>query len=222
VARRVRVFHEDELFADALSAVLEAEDFHVTSAETLGELVRTASSGDVVIIDMRAEGALGAVHELSTRSSDLRVLGCIEASDPRQVAALMKTGATGWISTADGFDRLLHLLRQPVGSIPGGRRLDRIVPQGPTTTRERYRLTVREMEVVRALTSGASTERLASILNVSPATARTHVHNVLAKLGVHTRLEAVAYAIEHQLVHVDDITDAEEESSPRRSSQGMN
>lgn len=222
MALRVRVFHQDELFADALAAVLEAEDFQVSSAETLGEAVHTASATDAVIIDMRADGALSAVQELSRGSPRLRVLACIEASDRRQVAAVMKAGATGWISTADGLDRLVHLLRRPVGSMAGRMTIDRGLTRGAaTTTRDRYRLTARETEVLQGLTRGASTGTLASMLHVSTATTRTHVHNVLAKLGVHTRLEAVAYAIEHQLVHVEDLVDDDEEETSRVGSHLM-
>ena len=71
--------------------------------------------------------------------------------------------------------------------------------------------------MLKRLARGASTSALAGALHVSPATARTHVHNVLAKLGVHTRLEAVAYAIEHQLVHLDDLLNDEEESHDREA-----
>lgn len=209
---RVRVFHQDELFADALSAVLEAEHFEVSCAKTLGEAVCTASTADALIIDMRADGALGAVHELSKELPRLRVVGCIEGRDAREAAAVMKAGATGWISTGDLLDRLVHLLRSPVSGTAGRLAGDRRSPRrAATTTRDRYGLTAREMEVLHGLTRGANTGALASALHVSSATARTHVHNVLAKLGVHTRLEAVAHAIEHQLVHVEDLVDDEKE-----------
>ena len=209
VSLRVRVFHEDELFADALAAALASEDFQVISAESLTEASQTASTDDAVLIDMRADGALAAVRALSKRSPSIRVLGCIEGSDPRQVAAAIKAGATGCISTADGFDRLVHLLRKPIGGIAGTRTIERGPARAATTAQARYRLTVRETEVLDGLARGASTSALACALHVSPATARTHVHNVLAKLGVHTRLGAVAYAIEHQLVHIDDLVDDE-------------
>jgi two-component system, NarL family, nitrate/nitrite response regulator NarL len=208
VTLRVRVFHQDELFADALAAVLEAEHFEVTSAESLTDIVQTASPCDAVLIDMRADGALVAMESLSKRSPRVRVLGCVEGNDPRQVTAAIRAGAAGWISTGDGFDRLLHLLRQPSGKVARKAAVDR-TPAGraATSARDLHRLTAREAEVLDGLARGASTNALASALHVSHATARTHVHSVLAKLGVHTRLEAVAYAIQHQLINVDDLVD---------------
>jgi two-component system, NarL family, nitrate/nitrite response regulator NarL len=208
VTLRVRVFHQDELFADALGAVLEAEHFEVTSAESLADIVQTASTCDAVLIDMRADGAVVAMQVLSQRSPQVRVLGCIEGNDPRQVTAVKKAGAAGWISTGDGFDQLVHLLRQPSRKVAGKAPIDRARRgRAATSARDLHGLTAREAEVLDGLARGASTSTLASELRVSHATARTHVHSVLAKLGVHTRLEAVAYAIEHQLIDIDDLVD---------------
>jgi DNA-binding NarL/FixJ family response regulator len=61
-------------------------------------------------------------------------------------------------------------------------------------------LTRREVEVLRLMADGCGTRAVADTLHVSPATVRNHVQNVLAKLGVHSRLEAVAYATKHRMV----------------------
>lgn len=61
-------------------------------------------------------------------------------------------------------------------------------------------LTRREIEVLRLMTDGLGTKAVADTLHVSAATVRNHVQNVLAKLGVHSRLEAVAYATKHRMV----------------------
>jgi PAS domain S-box-containing protein len=61
-------------------------------------------------------------------------------------------------------------------------------------------LTRREREVLRLLASGANTRIAAQRLGVSPATVRNHVQNMLGKLGVHSRLQAVAYATTHGLL----------------------
>jgi PAS domain S-box-containing protein len=62
------------------------------------------------------------------------------------------------------------------------------------------RLTRREMEVLELLASGHTTPRIANVLGVSTTTVRNHVEHLLGKLGVHSRLEAVAYAAQHWLV----------------------
>jgi PAS domain S-box-containing protein len=61
-------------------------------------------------------------------------------------------------------------------------------------------LTRRELEILRLMTSGANTKTMAERLHVSPATVRNHVQNIFGKLGVHSRLEAVAHVTTHSLL----------------------
>ena len=61
-------------------------------------------------------------------------------------------------------------------------------------------LTRRELEILRLVATGADTKTAAERLHVSPATVRNHVQNILGKLGVHSRLQAVAYATTHRLL----------------------
>jgi PAS domain S-box-containing protein len=61
-------------------------------------------------------------------------------------------------------------------------------------------LTQREVEVLRLLASGVPTEDIAATLGVSRSTARNHIESILAKLGVHSRLQAVVYASRHRLI----------------------
>ena len=61
-------------------------------------------------------------------------------------------------------------------------------------------LTCREREVMRLVATGADTKTIAAWLHVSPATVRNHVQSIMGKLGVHSRLQAVAYATTHRLL----------------------
>jgi two-component system nitrate/nitrite response regulator NarL len=69
-------------------------------------------------------------------------------------------------------------------------------------TRAPYFLTDREVEVLQSLSDGDSTARMAERLGVRHATARSHVQSVLLKLGVHSRVAAVAVAVESGMVDV--------------------
>ncbi len=62
------------------------------------------------------------------------------------------------------------------------------------------RLTPREKEVVKLMARGAGTKEVAMRLHIRWATARNHIQHILTKLGVHTRLEAVIYAIKNKLI----------------------
>ena len=65
------------------------------------------------------------------------------------------------------------------------------------------RLTPREREVLRALAKGLNDKEIAQHLYISTETARTHMVNILAKLGVESRLQALVFAVRHGLVTID-------------------
>jgi two-component system nitrate/nitrite response regulator NarL len=62
------------------------------------------------------------------------------------------------------------------------------------------RLTRREAEVLQMLACGLDNRTIGETLGVSPTTVRNHIEHLLAKLGVHSKLEAVVYAARHRLV----------------------
>ncbi len=74
-----------------------------------------------------------------------------------------------------------------------------VIGRRPADDPRAERLTRREREILKLLTEGATTSVMARRLGVSPATVRNHVQNLFAKLGVHSRLAAAAYANEHAL-----------------------
>lgn len=65
-------------------------------------------------------------------------------------------------------------------------------------------LTTRERQLLLLLAQGLNTDEMASVLHISPATTRNHIQNILGKLNVHSRLEAVAYAYQHGLIDLSD------------------
>lgn len=84
---------------------------------------------------------------------------------------------------------LLTLVHERLAGPPPGN-----APGGPGASLSR-----RELEVLRLMADGLSTAATAERLHVSRATVRNHVQNILMKLGVHSRLEAVAFATKHRL-----------------------
>jgi len=78
---------------------------------------------------------------------------------------------------------------------------ERLTPraQGSPGEQPAESLSRRELEVLRLMTEGLNTKTIAERLHVSSATVRNHVQNIFAKLGVHSRLEAVAFATRHRL-----------------------
>jgi PAS domain S-box-containing protein len=138
------------------------------------------------------------------------VTSLVKVGDPRlsfDMRTRTKSGQTIWVNVnrlacPNGPTGPLtaHLFRD----VTATKELLRTVQQqlgGPAApTDSEAALTRRELEVLRLLATGANTAVLAERLHVSRATIRNHVQNIFGKLGVHSRLQAVAYAISHRIV----------------------
>ena len=118
-----------------------------------------------------------------------------------------KAGRAVWLdirvlelSPAGGGDALtVHLFRDMTGTKALLELVRDRLRAPETSSNGASPLTRRESEIVRLLATGANTKVLAERLHVSPATVRNHVQNIFTKLGVHSRLEAVAWANRHRL-----------------------
>lgn len=75
----------------------------------------------------------------------------------------------------------------------------RFIPETPEDS-QLDELTTRERQVLELLAQGRGTNEIAGTLTISPSTARNHAQNILEKLGVHSRLEAIAYAYQHGMI----------------------
>jgi len=102
---------------------------------------------------------------------------------------------------------LVHLFRESSGPVDLPSELPPMTegqashtPKGGGPTPDDADLSGRELEVLRSLSSGASTGDIAFHLSISPRTVRNHVQHIMSKLNVHSRLEAVALALRHGLL----------------------
>ena len=126
-----------------------------------------------------------------------------------EMRARTKTGQPLWLSIsvlATGADRggsvAIHLMRDITATKELLSMVHERLPSGVGDARKApapVDLTRRELEILRLLTEGCNTADAAERLRVSQSTVRNHVQNMLAKLGLHSRLEAVAYATRNRL-----------------------
>jgi DNA-binding NarL/FixJ family response regulator len=128
---------------------------------------------------------LTAVHDAATADEALRI------------------GFSGYLTKDTQLDALMNAIRVVMdGEVVVPRYLVRTVRLASTTDGADLllsQLTGRELQVLELLTAGRASEDLASALHISRNTLRTHVQSIFAKLGVHSRLEAAAFATRHGL-----------------------
>jgi two-component system, NarL family, nitrate/nitrite response regulator NarL len=207
----VVVWHRGGLFADVIRVFLEEEGFRVMITTNLEEALDLARGAESCLLDLGMIGALDGLRQLRSLPEPLRVLALVEDGDPQQMRGALSSGANGCVTTADDLDRLVHLLSRDASDQESGRAThERIGLGGARTNGKMSLLTAREEEVLRGLVWGESTKSLAARMKVSPATTRTHVQNLLAKLGVHSRLQAVALAVEGPLVSLSALEERED------------
>ncbi|WP_217712260.1 response regulator transcription factor [Streptomyces sp. NA02950] len=154
-------------------------------------------------VNGRASDGISLVGGVRTAQPGVRTVVLAERDDPRRAAAALQAGACGWVAKDCSLVRLLAVIRGvlrdethlPPALLTGVLR-ELTAARKHRTESERLveSLTPREREVLRCMVAGLGRKAVAERLFLSPHTVRTHMQNVLGKLGVHSTLAAVALA----------------------------
>ena len=187
------------------------------------ELVGEAASGeemiahveawlpDVIVMDLLMPGGIDgieATRRIRELSPHTNVVVLTSFSDDARVVGALRAGAIGYVRKEADPDILLasvraaargqSLLDQPVAHI-----LLQELTRG--TGRSSIELTEREQEVLRQIALGRTNHEIADVLTVSDETVKTHVGNILTKLQLTHRLQAVIYALKKGVISLDEI-----------------
>jgi two-component system nitrate/nitrite response regulator NarL len=180
----VLVSHRDGMLADAIRSCLVEAGMHA-DVRMHALTADDVTSCEALVLDAASPHFAEVRAQLAALATRPRVVALVDegSAPPRSAAAVVDA----WVTSADSIDELLRAVRAEGDGTP-----EPWASEPRDSTASRYRLTPRESEVLARLLRGESTKTMAAKMNVSPATARTHVQNVLAKLGAHSRLEAVS------------------------------
>lgn len=205
------VCDERRIFADAIAGYIGgapdiAGCIAAYDGRTAAGLARTGA--DVLVLSLALSGGMGAddvITEIRGSGSRLPILMLGSDGDLARVTQTLRLGADGFIDVECRPEELLTavltvaddqitLPRLLVGPVLADLR-DR-ADQARAAQTVLDRLTERELEVLRLLVDGYVVPQIATMLDVSTTTVRTHIQHVLQKLGVHTQLAAAAAARE--------------------------
>ncbi|WP_461037423.1 LuxR C-terminal-related transcriptional regulator [Streptomyces mayteni] len=207
---RVLVVDEHRIFAESLATALTAEQdvdaAAVGSLPAAHQLLERAPF-DVLLLDAgMADGVEGDGSLLASAQERLPALRAVMLAaydDPKLAAQALSAGASGWVAKDSSLARLLQVVRGVLRDethVPPAlltavlRELSRDRRHRTEHQRLVESLTPRELEVLRCMLAGLGRKAVAERLYLSPHTVRTHMQNVLGKLGVHSTLAAVALA----------------------------
>ncbi|RBQ21666.1 DNA-binding response regulator [Spongiactinospora rosea] len=162
-----------------------------------------AHAPDVLLLDLRMPvlDGLGALELLAERGLAVRVLVLTSVSDRADVAPAMRAGAAGFLYKDVDPGSLVQAIRAvAAGQVLLAPEAARAVLDGGgpvPATQTAGPLTEREREVLGLIAAGRSNREIARELSVAEKTVKTHVSNVLMKLGVQDRTQAALYAVRH-------------------------
>ncbi|MEY9843803.1 DNA-binding NarL/FixJ family response regulator [Streptacidiphilus sp. BW17] len=152
--------------------------------------------------DRQADG-IALITRARAVHPELRVIVLATVDDPHRAVRALQAGAGGWVAKESSLGRLMAVVRGvmrdethlPPSLLTGVIR-ELTAARRDRTESERLveMLTPREKQVLRCMVAGLGRQAVADRLFLSPHTVRTHMQNVLGKLGVHSTLAAVALA----------------------------
>jgi DNA-binding NarL/FixJ family response regulator len=159
----------------------------------------------VVLQDLLIPGGMNGVEttcrivECATGS---RVIALTASTDEARMMGVLRAGATGYLRKDAEPETLLAAVR----AVAAGRTyidpsLGQLLLTGPSADD----LTPRERDVLRELALGHSNREIAATLDIGDETVKTHVANLLGKLGVENRAQAIVQAFKRGLVSLDDL-----------------
>jgi len=207
------IVDDHQVLTDALAAILGSQtDLQVvgvaaTCAAARALLSRTCPEVLLLDISLPDGDGLSLASEFNQMCPNVHILVLTSLSEEKTLMRAMDTGVNGFVSKSQPLSEMITAIRQaaegeivmPTSLLLGllGRTArTRARPVTPT----REPLTPREREILTRLARGRSGADIAAALNISPLTVRTHIRNLMDRLGVHSRLEAVTYALSRGLI----------------------
>jgi two-component system, NarL family, response regulator LiaR len=158
---------------------------------------------DVVLMDLMMPDMDGptATEEIRRRWPQIQVIALTSFPEPGHLQRVLQAGAISYLLKSVSADELHIAIRAAHAgrSILDPEAAQTLISVAAHTQPPGHDLTNREREVLGLMVEGLSNTEIAGRLVVSPSTIKTHVSNILAKLRVTSRTEAVAMAVRHQL-----------------------
>ncbi|MBE2269722.1 MAG: response regulator transcription factor [Anaerolinea sp.] len=192
----------------AVAMVLETADDIVLAAQCGNGkealLLCAQQQFDVILMDvlmpvMDGIEATARVHQLYPQ---IKILVLSAFQDDESVHAMLANGASGYVLKTSLAQDLINAIRSTdSGSTVLSAEVTRVLLNSPATpVVQDFKLTQREMEILKCMAEGLNNGEIAARLIISQSTVKFHIANLLTKMGVETRPEAIVLAAKNNLV----------------------
>jgi DNA-binding NarL/FixJ family response regulator len=207
----VFIIEDNRLLRDGISVMInEQTDLKVIA--TFNEKEKSLSKiftlkPDVVLIDLglRNQNSLEVVKSIKDKSPDIKIIVMDLLPIQSDILDFVKAGASGFILKNAMVNEFLKTIR----SVAAGEKIlpphmtgslfSQIVERAVNGTQgadlmQVVRMTKRERQVIELIADGQTNKEIGHILHLSPYTVKSHVHNILEKMALHTRVQIAKYA----------------------------
>lgn len=212
----ILIVDDAELFREALKAAFSQEGFEVVAvaADAMAGIdLAREHEPDLVMLDLLMPGmsgleVVGTIQKASPRS---RVVLLTTSESAEDLLAAVKAGASGYLTKDTPLPRLAAAMRDvldggaAISPAMGGKLFSAmrdLLRHNGSRSMRRSELTGREVEILGLVGEGKTSKEIAEELFISENTVRNHVRNILDKLGMKSRFEAVNWAYREGLINI--------------------
>jgi DNA-binding NarL/FixJ family response regulator len=212
---RILLVEDNRILREGIAAMINGEpDMKVvaSSGGNGGTLQQVAKlNPHIVLLDLglRSENGMHVVSSLTKGFPKLRVIGMGLIPSQLDIVESVEAGASGFILKDATIEDFLGTLR----SVAGGAKvlpsplagslfshvIDYALKKGKGRLANAVRMTKREREIISLIAEGLSNKEIARRLNVATYTVKSHVHNILEKLALHSRLQIAMFTHDDQV-----------------------
>ena len=207
---RLLIIEDNRLLRDGIHSILKAhKDIVIIAASGDGKhtlLKIKELKPNVILLDLglRSQNSLHVVEIVKKDFPDAKIIVMDLAPVQADILQYVKAGANGFILKDASLNEFLITIRtvsEGATVLPPllvdslfSQIIDHAVREGKTKLKDAVRMTMREREVIGLLSEGMSNKEIAQKIRVSTYTVKSHIHNIMEKLALHTRLEIANYS----------------------------
>jgi len=202
---RIQVIDDNRIMREGITAIINAQPDMRVVAATGGntDTLRLAHklNPHILLVDLglRNQNSVRIVRSVSRELPEVRVIGMGLIPSQSEIVEFVEAGASGFImKAATGADFLgtirlvakgIKIIPPPLTSSLFSHIIDHALKEGKGRPTNAVRMTKREREIVALIADGLSNKEIARQLNIATYTVKSHVHNILQKLALRSRLQ---------------------------------